>query len=195
MTRRAARPLDANGGSKDRTSRRSTFSPFGAGRGLPLLLGAFGVAPASVGMDSEIRSFFEASPTPQLLLTSERTVRAANPSASRLLGARGASLSGRPFTDLLVPAARPVAERLFQSLKAPDSAGQRVALDAVSPDGRPFPVELVVVRLSTAAVSGFGVLLRDLRLPPPGRTPAPVEARETYTLAELLMANRLRELV
>lgn len=197
MTRRAHDPGRSDTPTSEVPSRplAPRDRPFAAGRvagGLvALAVAAFVVAEA----DPEVGSFFEVSPTAQLILAADRKVRVANASAARLLSPRGATLVGRPFTDVIAPPARPVTDRLFLALAGPDAAGQRVAVDAVLPDGRPLPVELIVVRLSREPTAGFGVVLRDLRTPPPGRLPSPIESRDSYTLAELLMANRLRELV
>ncbi len=144
---------------------------------------------------AEVRSFFDVSPLAQLLLASDRKVRVANRAAGRLFAPNGAPLGGRSFVELLSPAARPVVENLFRALIGPATSGQRVASEVPSAEGRPIPVELLVVRLSNGATSGFGVLARDLRSPAAGRLPTPIDSAGTYTLAELLMADRLRELV
>ena len=162
--------------------------------GSGILVGLLAAA-VTPGGDAEVRSFFEVSPTAQLLLSADRKIRVANQAAGRLFAPTGAAINGRPFTDLLAPAARPTIERLFQALTDPAVAGQRVASEAIAPDGHPFPIELLVVRLSAGVPSGFGIVARDLRAPAPGRQPTPIEAGGSYTLAELLMANRLRELV
>ncbi len=161
----------------------------------PGLIGALVGAMVVPDGDPDVRSFFEISPTPQLLLAADRTVRVANQAATRLFAPPGAALAGRPFLELLAPAGRPVVDRLFQALAAPQAAGQRIAAETLPNGGAPISIELLVVRLSSATTSGFGVVARDLRVPAPTRVPTPIEATGSYTLAELLMANRLRELV
>jgi PAS domain S-box-containing protein len=153
------------------------------------------VATAAPDGDAEVRSFFEVSPTAQLLLTPDRKVRVANAAAGRLFAPAGTALGGRPFTDLFVTTTRPAIDGLFAALSAPGASGQRVGVEVLGPDGRSFPVELLAVRLSPNGSSGFGIVARDLRLPAPGRVPSPIAPAGSYTLAELLMANRLRELV
>lgn len=159
-----------------------------------LLAGLIGALVTPDG-DAEVRSFFDISPVPQLLLTPDRKVRVANRAAGRLFAPSGASLGGRPFADLLAPSARAALEGLFRALDGPAASGQRVASEALSADGRAVPIELLIVRLAAGAASGFGIVARDLRVPAAGRVPAPLEVGGTYTLAELLMADRLRELV
>ena len=189
---------------------RSSFDPSGSGRsardaapparrpswtlGTELLAGLIGALVSPDG-DAEVRSFFDVSPLPQLLLTPDRKVRAANRAASRLFAPSGAALGGRPFADLLAPSARGAVEGLFRALDGPAASGQRVASEALSADGRSIPVELQIVRLAAGAASGFGIVARDLRVPTAGRVPTPLDVGGTYTLAELLMADRLRELV
>ncbi len=162
--------------------------------GPELLAGLIGALVTPDG-DAEVRSFFDVSPVPQLLLTPDRKIRVANRAASRLFAPSGVALGGRLFADLLAPSARAAVDGLFRALDGPAASGQRVASEAISPDGRAVPIELLIVRLAAGAPSGFGIVARDLRVPAAGRVPTPLDAGGTYTLAELLMADRLRELV
>jgi PAS domain-containing protein len=163
---------------------------------MPVLVGALIGAMVTPEGDAEVRSFFEVSPTPQLLLTADRKVRVANRAATRLFTLPGNSpIAGHPFEELLAPATRAAVAQLFQALAAPQAPGQRIAADILASGGLPVPIELLVVRLSAASPTGFGVVARDLRIPAPNRSTTPIDATGSYTLAELLMANRLRELV
>jgi hypothetical protein len=56
-------------------------------------------------------------------------------------------------------------------------------------------MEVTIVRLRDGDGLGFGTVVRDLRIAPPSSVVSAAGQKGTYTLAELLMANRLRELV
>jgi PAS domain S-box-containing protein len=150
---------------------------------------------AGDGSDPQFRAYFDVSPTPQLILDPDQKIRVANPAAGRLFLPNGPTLAGRSFVDLIVPTARASVEELFRTLAQPNAAGLRIAADGILPDGRAFPVELLAVRLSATTPNGFGVVVRDLRSPAPSRVPTPIGPADAYTIAELLMARRLRELV
>ncbi len=145
--------------------------------------------------ESEARAYFDVSPSAQFLLDPDLRIRAANQAAARLFASKDGSLVGRAFGDLLANSSRSSGTQLFALLATPDAPGHRVAVEGVTAQGLSFPVELVGFRLSASVSGGFGAVLRDLRDPAPTRTPSPIVATEAYTLAELLMANRLRELV
>jgi PAS domain-containing protein len=153
------------------------------------------LASPATGADRDASAFFEVSPTPQFLLASDRRIVAANRAAQELFSPDGSALPGRPFGQLFSPDSAGPVDALFGQLSVPGAPGQRVAVAGGAPHARPFPIELLVVRLSAGEPTGYGAIARDLRVPPPTRVPAAIEVASPYTLAELLMANRLRELV
>jgi PAS domain S-box-containing protein len=147
------------------------------------------------GREIEVRSHFEANPVPLFVLDPERRIRNANPAALRVLAPEQTTLEGRSFDELFSGASRASLESLFSLLGSSGAPAHRVAVEALGVEGRPFPAELVVFRLPAAASGGFGAVLRDLREAPANRVPAPVVSVGSYSVAELLLANRLRDLV
>ena len=155
---------------------------------------AFAVVGTGV-RELEIRSFFDVNPAPQFLLDPQRQIRGANSAALRVFSRGGAPLEGRWFDELFSATSRLSLDALFTVVGAPEALPHKVAVEGLGADGRTFPAELVAIRLSGANPGGFGIVLRDLRDPPASRIPSPVATVGTYTVAELLLANRLRELV
>lgn len=147
---------------------------------------------------ARIRALFEAAPLGQLVLDITRRIRSANPAAVRLFGFTDTGLSGRAFGELFDPGSGPVLERVFLTV-AGNGAAPPETVQARTANGATFPLELTVLRLRTGRTDGFGAIVRDLRAVPGAPTVAPTaaggRAPPAYTAAELLMANRLRELV
>lgn len=144
-----------------------------------------------------IRAFFDAAPLGQLVLDVGRRIRSANPAAVRLFAVPGFGLAGRPFPELIDPASGPTMEQAFLAA-AGNGASPTATVQVRAAAGGTFPVELTVLRLRTGRADGFGVIARDLRAPravPEAPAPPTGRAPPAYTAAELLMANRLRELV
>lgn len=145
--------------------------------------------------NARLRAFFEAAPQGQLVLDVGRRIRSANSAAIRLFGFTGTGLAGRPFNELIDPASAPAIETAFLAVATRETAPP-VTIQGRTASGTMFPVEVTVVRVRAARLDGFGVIARDLRTAPdPASAPAAGRAPPKYTAAELLMANRLRELV
>jgi len=142
-----------------------------------------------------LRAFFEAVPLGQFLLDGQRTVLEVNAAALRLFSLTGAPLRGHRFDELIAPSSAAVGERAFLAATVGE-AGVPVAIEARTVDGRGFAAELTVLRFRAGGEDRYGVQVRDLRTAATTQgslgPAAPVPA---YTVAELLMANRLRDLV
>lgn len=137
------------------------------------------------------RDLFLALPLAQCLLDGTGRILVANPAADRLFGAMAGLLRGRAITELIDSAAGSALVRAM----AGTGRGSPVTLqaNARSIAGPIFAIEVAVVRVRAGPPALFGVLLRDLR--ESSRAGGPAGATSEYTVAELLMANRLRELV
>lgn len=143
-----------------------------------------------------IRALFEAAPVGQLVLDQGRRIRAANPAAARIFGAVPPALVGREFSDLIAPESTGAVDRAFTAAGLEGAAPSR-AVQGRTVGGGTFPLELIVLKLASGSSEGYGLIAHDMRpvaVQPtfPGATKGPPPA---YTAAELLMANRLRELV
>lgn len=138
------------------------------------------------------RELFLALPMAQCLLEGSGRILAANPAAERLFGSSPGLLRGRAITDLIDSAAGSALVREMSGA----GRGSPVTLqaNARSIAGPIFAIELAVVRVRVGPPALFGVLLRDLR-ESSRAAGGPAGAASEYTVAELLMANRLRELV
>jgi len=143
----------------------------------------------------DYRTFFEAAPNGQLVLDPARRIRRANRAAERLFRRNPGELQGRVLADLVVPRSHEALDAVFASLLRDGGAATPVLTEGLGPEGAPIPIEIVVVRLPSAGPIGFGAVVRDLRDPVAGPGAVTSAAPGKYTLAELLMANRLRDLV
>ncbi|HEY6238458.1 MAG TPA: hypothetical protein VIZ68_04660 [Thermoplasmata archaeon] len=149
--------------------------------------------------DIDDRAFFETGPTGHFVLTRARVISRANSAAKKLFVPSGAELEGRAFSELIEPGSRFTVDQAFLGLAGPGTSAEKVLAVARGESGPPFPVELHLLRLAPNSPNRFGVVVRELgdRAPaaPAPATSASDPAPPTYTLGELLMANRLRELV
>ncbi|MCI4321852.1 MAG: PAS domain-containing protein, partial [Thermoplasmata archaeon] len=131
------------------------------------------------------------APIPFFVLDRERRIRRANAAALRTFAAFGPELGGRPFSSLLSGPSQARVDDAFRSASREPPISDSVTAESASAAGKGWPMELTIVRLPSRKEAEFGAVLRDLRVAP---SPAGAE-KGAYTLAELLMANRLRELV
>ena len=136
-------------------------------------------------------AFFESAPEGQFILDRGRRVRRANLEARRWFGRPGVELRGRSFSELFGPQAQPQVERALAAVGAGPRRSEPLVVAARAPDGSTLSMEIVVLPLRWGAEDGYGAVVRD-RTGPTARAGA---APGPYTLGELLMANRLRELV
>jgi PAS domain S-box-containing protein len=145
--------------------------------------------------ESDLVAFFEGAPTPIMLLDATGRIGRANPEAERVFGRPGRGLVGRPFLELFPPSTQSALRDALTRLAEGSVRNERVTGEAYDPAGSGFPSELTLVRLSDGPAPGLGAVVRDLRpramASPPGTPPAAAR----YSLPELLMANRLKELV
>ncbi|HKV90831.1 MAG TPA: PAS domain-containing protein [Thermoplasmata archaeon] len=143
----------------------------------------------------EFRSFFEAAPLPLFLLDGARRVRRANRVASQTFSPTGAELRGQPFPELFAP--KPGLDGAFEAVRTGRTPFAALTTEGREDGGRLFPVEVLLVPLRVGEADAFGVVVRDLRIRATGPQGAPSTAKApgAYTLSDLLMANRLRELV
>jgi len=141
------------------------------------------------------RAFFDVAPLPFFVLDPDRRIRQANSAAHRTFAAFGPDLAGRPFSTLLSGPSQARLEDAFRSASRDPPFSDPIALESASAAGRGWPMEVTVVRLANRSDAEFGAVLRDLRTAPSPAAASPAGGKATYTLAELLMANRLRELV
>lgn len=134
------------------------------------------------------RDLFLTLPLGQCLLDGTGRILVTNPAADRLFETSAGSLRGRAIADLIDAPAASMAARVFgRSARADPLTFPAQARLAT---GQTFPIEMAVVRIRAGPPALYGALFRDLRETPRGPGAAP-----EYTVAELLMANRLRELV
>jgi PAS domain S-box-containing protein len=141
------------------------------------------------------RAFFDAAPLPFFLLDPDRRVRQANRAALRTFAAFGPDLSLRPFSSLLSGPSQQRLEEAFRSAAQDPGGSFSIAAESASAAGKGWPMEVTILRLREGERPPFGAVVRDLRAAPPRPGPPSEGEKGTYTLAELLMANRLRELV
>jgi PAS domain S-box-containing protein len=150
----------------------------------------------SAGDDgSTFRTFFDVAPLPFFLLDRNRRIHRANAAALRTFSAFGPDLVGRPFSNLLSGPSQPRLEDAFRSASRDSPSSDSIVAESASMAGKGWPMEVTVVRLPDSGPAQFGAFLRDLRTGAPSSAAAPGGEKGSYTLAELLMANRLRELV
>ena len=159
-------------------------------RGSLLLLAFASAASAPPPVDDEYRALFEAVPLGEVVLDDHHRIRRANRAAAGLFGANPSQLVGRTLAELLGNSTGTAIDAAFGAVESAPGGTYSVELQARGSDGQPFPLELTVLRLPAQAPGPrFGATLRDLRA---GEAPA---RAGNYTLAELLMADRMRELV
>jgi PAS domain S-box-containing protein len=148
--------------------------------------------------DAVYRAFFEATPAGLILLDGGRRIQAANAAATKLFGHALVEPPGRSFGDLLATAAAEAAERAF-SQAASQGCSAAVAVDARGSAGAVIAVELTITRIRTPSADSYGVEVRELHRDPrstePARGTSGPGTSPSYSVAELLMANRLRDLV
>ena len=154
---------------------------------------ALGTADPREPLEAGTRALFEASRDAQLLLDPTFRVEVANPAAARLFGSRGGDLRGRTFDTLFAASAQTAFAGLYAALRTSDRAPVPLRLEVEGPDQRPIPVEVDVVRLALPGNFRYGATVRDLRAPGPSAVPA--AGARPYSLPELLLADRLKELV
>lgn len=163
------------------------------GHGIPrslLLLAVASAASVPPPTDDEFRALFEAVPVGEVVLDDHHRIRRANRAAAGLFGANPTQLVGRTLAELLGNSTTTAVEAAFGAVESAPGGTYSVELQARGADGQPFPLELTLLRLPAQAPGPrFGATLRDLRS---GGAPA---RSANYTLAELLMADRMRELV
>lgn len=145
------------------------------------------------------RAFFELAPAGLFILDQERRVRHSNAAGQRLFGPPGAPLAGRPIFDFVSSASRAALEQAFAALAAKGGTSPLITAEGRDEGGASFPIEIFILKLRPWAEEGYGFVVRDLRERPtvtgrPG-APKPGGPSGPYTLGELLMADRLRELV
>jgi PAS domain-containing protein len=160
---------------------------------LPLAGSLFGASEAPV--DAEIRALFDAAPTGQLLVDTNLRVLVANAAAHQMFVPPGEALRGRPFDGLFVIASRPSLGALFSDLRSGPSPTDRLTTEGLGPGGVPFPVEVVIVRLPPKLRCPFGAVVRNLAEPAMSPTSPTKPGARVYSLPELLLANRLKEMV
>jgi PAS domain S-box-containing protein len=164
----------------------------------PILLTSWALSTPGSGEgrpDAEYRALFEAFPSAELLLDEGLKILVANEAALRMFGASGADLRGRPFDALFATASRPPLLALFVGLRSGPSPHDRLATEGLGAGGVPFPAEVVIVRLPSNLRVPFAAVVRSLAEPAPSRAPASKPGARPYSLPELLMANRLKEMV
>jgi PAS domain S-box-containing protein len=145
--------------------------------------------------EADLVAFFEGAPTPVMLLDASGRIGRANPEAERVFGRPGGGLVGRPFRELFTPSTQSALRDVLTRLAQASVRNERVIGEAYDSNGSGFPSELTLVRLSDGPAPALGAVVRDLRpramAPAPGTPPAAAR----YSLPELLLANRLKELV
>ncbi len=138
----------------------------------------------------------EAAPYGLVLVDAAGRVRWANPMAALWLAPTGTPLLGRAFLALFEPS---TAARLEAAARSPaGDAGVPAPLpgEALDARGLPFPVEVTLVRSGRPPNPLLGAWIRDARAPAGGRGGSRDRSgAAAYSLPELLMADRLRELV
>jgi PAS domain S-box-containing protein len=163
--------------------------------GVAPFVAAFAFAGVGQVVDLELRAFFEGVPLAELVLDAQGTVQASNVAARQLFSTDARELRGVSFHVLFQTSSHPAIQAAFGVLVNPTAPPQRFAADGRLLDGRAFPAEVTVLRLSPASPTSYGAIVRDLREARAGPTPTDAGRGPGYSLPELLMANRLRELV
>jgi|HubBroStandDraft_1064217.scaffolds.fasta_scaffold143639_2 PAS domain S-box-containing protein len=164
----------------------------------PAILGAVALAVGGPGedrADAEIRALFDAVPNAELLVDERFRIFVANAAAHRMFGAAGEALRGRPFEGLFVAASRPSLAARFSDLGAGHSPADRLTTEGLGPGGVPFSVEVLIVRLTPNLRCPFGAVVRSLAEPVASGSAPPARGARAYSLPELLLANRLKEMV
>ena len=174
----------------ERAVRASRLRRLSRARTELVLLAVAATTAVPPSMDDEFRALFEAVPLGEVVLDDHYRIRRANRAAAGLFGANPNQLVGRTLAELLGNSSGTSIEAAFGAVETAPDGTYSIELQARGTDGQPFPLELTVIRLP-AQVPGprFGATLRDLRS---GAGPA---RPGNFTLAELLMADRMRELV
>jgi hypothetical protein len=161
----------------------------------PALVLQFALATGDPTADPAVQSLFDAVPLAQFVLDENRGIRIANAEAHRLFVGPAEQLRGRTFDSLFSAAARPSIGTLFASLRSGPSPTQRITTEGSGPQGVGIPVEVVAFRLPTSARSPYGVTVRPLADSSPARPKPSAPPNRPYSLPELLLANRLKEMV
>ncbi|MCI4360072.1 MAG: PAS domain-containing protein [Thermoplasmata archaeon] len=146
-----------------------------------------------------VLSFFDHAPIALLVLDGSRRVQRANAATERLFGPSAEELRGRLFTALVEPRWRSAVDQAIDAVSARGDPFLGLSAEAQRADGSVALLEISIIRLSVGAWIGLGVVAREVRPTESSARPGhEVGGRATepaYTLGELLMANRLRELI
>jgi PAS domain-containing protein len=160
---------------------------------VPVAWAFFG--PGDSPVDAEIRALFDAAPTGQFLIDANLRILVANSAAHRMFTSTGEMLRGRSFDALFVPASKPSLGALFSDLRSGSSPTDRLTTEGLAPGAVPFPAEVVIVRLPPKLRCPFGAVVRSLAEAAMSPTSATKPGTRAYSLPELLLANRLKEMV
>lgn len=183
---------------RSRPARRSIAATRVAGWLIPAVVsgvaGGGGAEPSEESADS--RAFFDVVPMGQVVLGPDRRIRLANAAAHRLLLPSGGELAGKTIPELLPPAAHFAVEHGFEAAAGASPSSAPILVDISRTNGSAARIEIMVVRIDGRPGAAYGAVFREVREPPSATGPASGPAGAgRYSLGELLMANRLRELV
>ena len=145
------------------------------------------------GEETDFRAFFDSVPVGQLLLDQARRIRSSNSAAALLFSPTAAELEGRMLSELVSPPSRAAVDAAFLEVSSGRPASQPATVRVPTADGTEFSAEILIFRISPPSENAYGVVARDLRAA--SSSPYSPTGQPKYTLGELLMANRLQELV
>jgi PAS domain S-box-containing protein len=89
-----------------------------------------------------------------------------NPAAEKTFGYNGRDVIGKPLTDFIIPLLSPDSHRdglnRYMATCESQLLGKRIEMTAIRADGKEFPAELAITRISKAGPPMFSAYIRDL---------------------------------
>ena len=143
----------------------------------------------------EYREALEALPKGLLLLDEEDIVRFSNTSSTRILGRGLPQMLGHRVDEFVEPLYRPAVRQAVHDLTVVEEVDRHLRIKMLDGHMIPVPVAITLFRLSPRPSSGLGLLLEDAVAGAAATSGIELPLTKAYSLPELLMSDRLKELV